>query len=209
MKYLVYFILLFIAGLIFLPRTGTTEIRNKPLLIFVIFLIVIRILIRFFKYVLLMVKARRLLKQNRKKVIKIRFFPWASLFHGQYSITFQSENEIAQIILISKKRKYQRYHFDSINRLEFYQANRVVFRSSRIRGATISNLVEINQVGKQRIKWDDAAKIRMIVFDKYPNLITDSMKKENLGTGDLICDSDVSVFDWDSLCNHINVDELS
>ena len=142
MKYLVYFILLFIAGLIFLPRTGTTEIRNKPLLIFVIFLIVIRILIRFFKYVLLMVKARRLLKQNRKKVIKIRFFPWASLFHGQYSITFQSEDEIAQIILISKKRKYQRYHFDSINRLEFYQANRVVFRSSSIRGATISNLVE-------------------------------------------------------------------
>ena len=124
-----------------------------------------------------MVKARRLLKQNRKKVIKIRFFPWASLFRGQYSITFQSENEIAQIILISKKRKYQRYHFDSINRLEFYQANRVVFRSSRIRGATISNLVELNQVGKQRIKWDDAAKIRMIVFDKYPNLITDSMKK--------------------------------
>ena len=69
MKYLVYFILLFIAGLLFLPRTGTTEIRNKPLLIFVIFLIVIRILIRFFKYVLLMVKARRLLKQNKKKVI--------------------------------------------------------------------------------------------------------------------------------------------
>ena len=204
MKYLVYFILLFIAGLLFLPRTGTTEIRNKPLLIFVIFLIVIRILIRFFKYVLLMVKVRRLLKQNKKKVIKIRFFPWASLFHGQYSITFQSEDEIAQIILISKKRKYQRYHFDSINRLEFYQANRVVFRSSRIRGATISNLVEINQVGKQRIKWDDTAKIRMIVFDKYPNLITDSMKKENLGTGDLICDSDVSVFDWDSLCNHIS-----
>ena len=123
MKYLVYFILLFIAGLLFLPRTGTTEIRNKPLLIFVIFLIVIRILIRFFKYVLLMVKARRLLKQNKKKVIKIRFFPWASLFHGQYSITFQSENEIAQIILISKRRKYQRYHFDSINRLEFYRSN--------------------------------------------------------------------------------------
>ncbi len=209
MKYLVYFNLLLIAGFLFLPQTGTTEIRNKPLLIFVICLIVIWILIRFFKYVLLMVKARRLLKQNKKKVIKTRFFPWASLFHGQYSITFQSENEIAQIILISKKRKYQRYHFDSINQLEFYRANRVVFRSSRVRGATISNLVEINQVGKQRLKWDDTAKMRMIVFDKYPDFITDSIKKENLGTGDLICDSDVSIFDWDSLCNHINVDRLS
>lgn len=209
MKYLVYFILFLISGFLFLPKTGTTEIRNKPLLIFVICLIVIWILIRFFKYVLLMVKTRRLLKQNKKKVIKTRFFPWASLFHGQYSITFQSENEIAQIILISKRRKYQRYHFDSINRLEFYRSNRVVFRSSREQGATISNLVELNQVGKQKIKWDDTAKMRMIVFDKYPDFITDSIKKENLGTGDLICDSDVSIFDWDSLCNHINVDRLS
>ncbi len=209
MKYLVYFILFLISGFLFLPKTGTTEIRNKPLLIFVICLIVIWILIRFFKYVLLMAKTRRLLKQNKKKVIKTQFFPWASLFHGQYSITFQSENEIAQIILISKRRKYQRYHFDSINRLEFYRSNRVVFRSSREQGATISNLVELNQVGKQKIKWDDTAKMRMIVFDKYPDFITDSIKKENLGTGDLICDSDVSIFDWDSLCNRINVDRLS
>ena len=205
MKYFVYAVLALIAGFLFLPATGTSEIRNQPLLILILSLILISILIRFLKYVALMVKTKQSLKQRKISLIKSKFQPWASCFHGHYSITFQYENQTVQIVLLSKKRKYQRYHFDRIDRLEFYRANRVVFRSSKIWGAKISDLVETNQVGKQRIKWDNFAEIRVILFDKLPDQITDSVKKENLGTGDQICASDVYILDHTTFCKHLGL----
>lgn len=207
MKYVVYIILFFCAGFLFLPRTGTTEIRNQPLLILILSLILILILIRFFKYVVLMAKTQKLLKKHRTKLIKIKFFPWTSRFHGHYSITFQHEKQTVQLVLLSRKKKYQRYHFERIDRLEFYRANRVVFKSTQKLGGIISHLVEINQVGKQRIKWEDSAELRIVLFDKLPDLITDSVKKEPLGVGDRICASDSYVLDWSSLSKHIHADK--
>ena len=201
MKCLVYVSLALIAGFLFLPRTGTTEIRNLPLLLFILSLILIFVLIRFFKYVLLVLKTQKQLKKSGIRKTKLKFFPLASFFHGHYSITFSYGDEKTQIILLLRKRKYQRYHFDSVNKLEFYCSNRVVFNSIKTKGATISKLVETNLVGKQRIKWDDTAEIRMIVFDKLPSEITDSTKKENLGARERICASNVYVLDWQSFCN--------
>ena len=116
--------------------------------------------------------------------------------------SFTHKNKIAQIVLLSRKRKYQRYHFDSINKLEFYRSNRVVFNGGKAKGATSSKLVETNLVGKQTVKWDDSAEIRMIVFDKLPSQITDSVKKENLGVGERICASDICLFDRTAFCQH-------
>lgn len=204
MKYVVYIILAMIAGLLFLPRTGTSEIRNLPLLILLLSIICLLILIRFFKYVTLIAKTKKLIGTKWGKVTKIKFFPWASRFHGHYSIAFQREGKTVQMILLCKKRKYCRYHFGRVDRLEFYRANRVVFKSNPIRGAKISNLVEVNRVGKQRIKWDDSAEIRVILFDKLPDQITDSVKREVLGVGDRICASNVSISDWASLSKYVN-----
>ncbi len=208
MKYAVYIAILFVCGLLFLPQPGTTEVRNLPLLLVILSFVLILILIRFFKYVLLVTKIQKQLKEIGKQQTKVKFFPWDSFFHGHYSITFTHKNKIAQIILLSRKRKYQRYHFDSINKLEFYRSNRVVFNGGKEKGATISKLVETNLVGKQKIKWDDAAEIRMIVFDKLPAQITDSVKKENLGVGERICASNIYLFDRTAFCQHIvrNID---
>ena len=203
MKYLVYAALAFIAGLLFLPATGTTEIRNWPLLLFILSVILFFIFVRFFKYVILILKTKKELKKIGIQKIKIKFFPWVSFFHGHYSIIFSHENKTAQIILLSKKRKYQRYHFDSINKLEFYRSNRVVFNNIKAKGATISNLVETKLLGKQKIKWDAASEIRMIVFDKLPEQITDSAKKEALGTGARICNSNIYIFDFATFCQRI------
>ena len=203
MKYLVYVALAFIAGLLFLPATGTTEIRNFPLLLFILSVILFFIFVRFFKYVILILKTKKELKKIGIQKIKIKFFPWVSFFHGHYSIIFSHENKTAQIILLSKKRKYQRYHFDSINKLEFYHSNRVVFNNIKAKGATISNLVETKLLGKQKIKWDAASEIRMIVFDKLPEQVTDSAKKEALGTGERICNSNIYIFDFATFCQRI------
>ena len=91
MKYVVYIAVLFVCGLLFLPRTGTTKIRNLPLLLFILSLVLIFILIRFFKYVLLVVKTQKQLKKSGIKEAKIKFLPWTSFFHGHYSITFFHE----------------------------------------------------------------------------------------------------------------------
>lgn len=205
MKCFVYVVLTLIAGFLFLPQTGTTEIRNKPILILILSICFIMILIRLFTYVVLMVKTKKILKQNKIKLIQSRFLPLASSFHGQYSISFQYENKTVQVILISRKRKYQRYHFDSIDRLEFYRSNRVVFRSSKVKGATISNLVENNRVGKQKIKWDHSAELRVILFDKLPDQITDSVRKEGLGAGDQICASNVYILDLATFFDCMNM----
>ena len=139
MKYFVYAVLAFIAALLFLPASGTTQIRNLPLLLFTLSVILLFMFVRFFKYVLLVVKTKKQIKKIGIQKIKIKFFPWDSFFHGHYSIIFSHENKTAQSILLSKKRKYQRYHFDSINKLEFYRSNRVVFNSIKAKGATICN----------------------------------------------------------------------
>ncbi len=198
MKYLIYAVLAFIAGLLFLPKTGTTQIRNLPLFILIISIALMLICIRFLKYIVLMGRTRRFLKKNGVETIKIKLIPWSSLFHGHYSVMFQHKSQTVQLILLSRKRKYQRYHFDSIERLEFYRANRVVFRNIKAKGAIVSNLVEVNQIGSQRIKWDRSATVCGILFDKLPDEITDSSKKENIGTGEHICNSEVFVLDWKS-----------
>ena len=67
MKYVVYIILAMTAGLLFLPRTGTSEIRNLPLLILLLSIICLLVLIRFFKYVILLAKTKNCLKRNGGK----------------------------------------------------------------------------------------------------------------------------------------------
>ena len=122
------------------------------------------------------------------------FLPWASRFYGRYSISFQYKGKKAQMILLSRKRRYQHYHFASTDLLEFYQANRVAVKGGK-NEANLSKHVTIKQVGKQKIKWNSSAEIRVILFDTLPSEITDSAKKENLGAGDQICASDVYLLD--------------
>ena len=55
MKYFIYAVLAFIAALLFLPASGTTQIRNLPLLLFTLSVILLFMFVRFFKYVLLVV----------------------------------------------------------------------------------------------------------------------------------------------------------
>lgn len=204
MKYLVYTAIVFATGLLFLPETGTTEIRNLPLLIFLLFLALLSIVVRVAKYAVLMAKTKKLLRNNGATGIRGRFLPFASWFHGHYSVVFQHQSRMVQFLLLARKRSYQRYHFNSIERLEFYRANRVVYKRGGQYEATISNLVEVNRVGRQKIKWNGSAEVRAVLFDKLPDWISDSVKKDNLAAGDRIGNSDVLVLDWSHLRHYVN-----
>ncbi len=200
MKYVMYAVLLILAGAFFLPEEGSTEIRNLPLLIAILSLLLILFFIRFFKCVAFLAKTKRQLQRNRFELIKCRVFPWASWFQGRYSIVFREGSQLVELMLICRRWKYQRYHFESIERLDFYRSKRLVFNSTKVRGAVISNAVEVNRVGVQKIKWDDDAQIRIFLFDKLPDAVSDSAKRELLGAGEYICNSDVVLMDWNCFC---------
>ena len=86
MKYVLYAIAVIIGFFLFIPESGSTEIRNVPLLILIVSLIIRSFLIRFFKHVALMRKTEKLLRQNGVKSVQTTFFPWDSRFRGRYSM---------------------------------------------------------------------------------------------------------------------------
>ena len=198
MKYVIYTILGIIAFLLFMPETGTTEIRNLPLLIALLVIIAALLLYQLIRRAAFMGKVKKSLKNSGCEIIKTHFNPFASRLKGRYSVTFKKDGKTICAILLIKKRKYQRYHFANIDYLEFYRSNRVVFNSTRTRGAVISNLVETKLVGKQRLAWDEAD-VNLVVFNKIPNHITHSKSKDLLGKGDKICGTETYITDVEAL----------
>lgn len=75
MKYIVCLILVFIGGMLFLPLPGSTQIRNIPLLFVILFFVFGIFMIGIFKYMFLMVKAKRILNQKGFKCVKFFSFP--------------------------------------------------------------------------------------------------------------------------------------
>ena len=202
MKYVLYVIAAIVALLLFLPTTGSNEIRNLPLLIALLLIIVGLILWYLIRRAAFLQKVKKALKNNSCEIVKVCFNPFAARLHGRYSVTFKSNGKIINALLLIRRRKYQRYHFERADYLEFYRSNRVVFRSIKSRGATISDLVETKLVGKQPLKWDDADR-NIIIFNKIPDHITDSAQKNFLGKGDRVCGTETYIADIESFSEYL------
>ena len=203
MKYIFYTLAALVAGALFLPHRGSEGIRNLPLLLLLLALLLLRGFIYLLKYAFFLAKTKRILKQSGAKILRVRYFPGSAWFQGHYSILVQKEGKRIQFLLLSKKSRAPRYHFDSTTRLELYRSNRVVFQSIRTRGAIISKQVETNRVGGQHLKWDASAETCVVLFDKLPEHVTDSVKLEALGTEEPICGSGVYLLDMAGLCKHL------
>ena len=202
MKYVFYSILAIIALFLFLPNTGSNEIRNLPLLIALLVIIAGIILWYLIRRAAFLQKVKKTLKKNGCEIIKTHFNPFAARLHGRYSVTFKSNGKIINALLLIRRRKYQRYHFERADYLEFYRSNRVVFNSTKTYGATISNLVETKKVGRQPLKWDDADR-NIIIFNKIPDHITDSAQKNLLGKGDRICETETYIADLEFFSEYL------
>ena len=197
MKYVVYTILIFIAALLFLPESGSAEIRNLPILIFIVSIIIVLVLIRLIKHLVLMIKTIKLLKSRQITIIKVKFYPWALLFRGQYTIAYENDGKTVEIAMLLRKKSYSKYHFESADKLEFYRSNRVVFKSSnKSQGANITNIIEVKKVGTQRFRWIPTTETRIILFDKLPSQIGDSVKRLPIEPGETICNSNLYVYDF-------------
>ncbi len=196
MKYLIYAVLLFVSGLLFLPKPGTAQIRNLPLLIAIICIIVTFIVFKILKQAVIFFKVKKQLLSNKYKIIKTAIFGNIIAEIGIH------DKKIFNIVVLNRKNKYIRYHFDSSNKVSFYKS--VVVASKNGKG--VSKFSETRLTGKRKIKWsdDDGISEKILVIDKMPNRVTDSLtRNRELGNGDKVC-SDFYIYDYDGFVKHIS-----
>ena len=208
MKYFIYILCIFFGGMLFLPKSGSTQIRNLPLLIAILALLLCLYLWGLIKYAILMQKSKKLMREAKFKPHGFRFSPFANRLHGHYSVTFKSATETVNITFLVRKRKYPHYHFERNNRLEFYRSNRTVFKGNKASGGTITNEIETKLVGKQKILHTkialDTDSVNILLFDKMPPALTDARKGKELGNGSSISDSSIYIWDLDGLSKYID-----
>ena len=207
MKYVLYAIAFIISFFLFVPLHGSTEIRNFPLFVLLVSLIMIAILVRLFKYAVLMVKTKKILRQKGLKSTRTIFFPLASYFRGRYSMMFQHEGKNVQIVFLCVKKNNQLYHFEKNDMLEIYRAIRAVTisppdSSTKRYRYKFHPPLDIHKVGQQKIRWNEAATTRIILFDKLPEQVTDSANRDGLHAGNQICKSNTFLWDWKSFSEH-------
>lgn len=197
MKYLILIAMLFVAGLLFLPRGAGTGIRNVPILIAILVVLFGLFVWSVLRSAVLKRRVRRALRRAGFVITKRhRSFLRNRLFA-------ERAGEKYQILLLSKKRRHGRYHFDSADEMEFYRTVMPLYKVSSRKGPTFAaGAEETSRVGKRKLRWlsEDAetGSQRFVVFDRLPMRITDTVKSHDLGPGDAVCGSDVRVWDLPS-----------
>jgi hypothetical protein len=196
MKYFIYCILAFIAALLFLPETGSTEIRNTELLWAIVAVILIVMIVRFCKLAGLASKVKKSLKENKYQIKSTRFGI------GKVYITAENHKETLDICLLRRKKSYLKYHFVDASHIELYKTTVSAVRTGRDI-AKVSKYSEVKNAGSILIAppKSDSAK-RFIVFDKFPTTVSDTVNR-SIQLGDKIIESDVAVFDFKSFIESI------
>ena len=196
MKYLIYAALLFIASLLFLPESGSTEIRNPEILWVIAAVILLVLIIRFLKLTKLAGSLKKSLKENKYQVLSTRFG------FGKVYVTAESHRETLDICLLRRKKDYLKHHFASAEHIELYKTTVSAVRSGRDI-AKVSKYSEVKHAGNIRMlpPKDDSAK-RVIVFDKFPTIVSD-FSNRSLQIGDTISDSNIAVFDMKAFVEYI------
>ena len=196
MKYLILIAMLFVAGLLFLPRGAGTGIRNVPILIAILVVLFGLFVWSVLRSAVLKRRVRRALRRagfvitkRHKSFLRNRLFA-------------ERAGEGYQILLLSKKRRHGRYHFDSADSVEYYRTVKPLYKINRRTGEFAAGAEETSRVGKRKLRWlsEDAGtgSQRFVVFDQLPMRITDTVKSHDLGPGDAVCGSDVRVWDLPS-----------
>ena len=209
--YFLYFIFSICLAIIVLPEPYDSTLGVS---MFVIVCFTIPILFRLFKYLILMLKAKHLLKKNDYKLTKFCYFPFPSKLRGRYNMTLKNKEQTINIIFISKKFNYKCYNFESVDLITFFRYNHVMLYKGNGAGRTGSivsktNLVQRKNLGKQVLLWppnlNEENVINVVLFDKWPERIFDSTKRDKIDVspGDYICKSKVRAYDWKSFVTFI------
>ena len=196
MKYLIYAALLFIASLLFLPESGSTEIRNPEILMVIAAIILIILTVKLIKLAVFAGKVKKELRENKYEIKKAR------LGFGKVYIVAENHKETLEICVLMRKKSYYKYHFANKNRIELYKTTVGAVRSGRDI-AKMTKSAEVKLAGIIRIappKIENAK--RFIVFDQFPTTASDTVNR-SLNIGDTVTESQIAVFDLKSFIESI------
>ncbi len=186
MYYLVYCLIAIVLLGIFLPNDIGGEIHNPYLLLFLSIVAVTILAVKFFKYLHFCLSVKKELKSKCYEIIHFSIMPIP--LRKKQSIIAKKNEKTVSVSLIYVTRKYLRYHFESINRIELYKSTRLAIKPSPRQANMISSKVETRNVSTKILKWEESAEeqTKLVVFNVFPNLITDTYSHEGLYFGDKI-----------------------
>lgn len=196
MKYIIYFILFFIAFLLFVPETGSTEIRNPEFLMVIAAIILIILIVKLIRLAVFAGKVKKELRENKYEIRRAR------LGLGKAYIVAENHKETLEICVLMRKKSYYKYHFANENRIELYKTTVGAVRSGRDI-AKVTRSTEVKLAGIIRIapsKIENAK--RFIVFDQFPTTASDTVNR-SLHIGDTVTESKIAVFDLKSFIESI------
>lgn len=187
MTYILYGIFVFVALLLFVPTSGDGQLRNLPLLILAAAVILCFLLIGIIKRACFLAKIKRLLRENGFRVSKSSALFVLFGFVGQYSIICEKETTW-KIVLLTRKKPYLTYHFETPGRLELYRTTRMVMKNGGQARATVTNQTETKRVWIHRLPFEEKEEYTdaFLIMDRFPNRVSDTEHREPLGNGDTV-----------------------
>lgn len=192
MSYLILIAILFVAGLLFLPRGVDSGVRNAPLLIAILAVLFVLLVFSLWKRIRLKRRVARVLRAAGYRICWRR-----SVFRNR--LFAERDGEVLQILLLTRRRRGLRYHFADVDTVEFYKNIQATYVNRRGSGHVYAGAAETHGAGKRKLRWascgSEKETKRFLVFDRLPERMTDTRKSHDLGAGDTIDDSAVCVYD--------------
>lgn len=192
MKYVLYFLIIYILLLIGKPEPYEEGIQNIHIYVILLCLLAIYLIYRLIKRAVIAYKIRKALEKNRARIHKLSVLPRSYGKRGTFDIVADGREGNINIAIILRKHFPYRYHFDSPTKLEYYSGAKysVLWKGNRGSVATISNTRDsTKQNGSRRLPWRDIdhRDTNIVVFDKLPRSVTDSTTGKELIIGDKLC----------------------
>lgn len=174
---------------IFLPEGIGGGLDNIPFLIVLLTILLAVLTVKLVRYIRIFRTAKRHLRQNGFVIKKCNLSPPFGK-NGSYNIVASKDGLTVNICVLRITRAYLTYHFENINTVELYKSTRLAIKPSVRQANIISGHVQTQMVGTKLLNWKIAHnpnEVNILLFDKFPNMVTDSQNREGLGNGDKIC----------------------
>ena len=204
--YIVYCLLVILFCGIFIPDGIDGEINNLPLLILIISVLLITLLVKLALYIKIFAKAKHHLIKNGYEIQGFSLLPSLLRKNKAYHIIAKKNDDIYKILILSSSKYYLTHHFESVNLIELYKSTRLTIKPNVRQANIISGHVDTKMVGKRKLHWNDSDfenATCIILFNKLPCVVKDSLSRTNLDNGDKICNKAL-LYDFNGFVRNIH-----
>lgn len=206
MEFILYWIVVFIAGILFLPEYKGAEFRNVPLFIIIVIIAVILTVIKILRYIFSVLKIKKQLIENGYTVSSTSFLP--NFKNSKcYHLSAQKDEKTVNVYIAKRKNSYVTYLFENENKAILYKHTRLTIKPEVRQAYIISPKVDTKKTSEVYFFWreddfNDKTE-NILLFKKLPNNIKDTKTSIPLDNGDKI-NGKVLLFDIKGFLKYIN-----